>query len=198
MFVVISGLSICRTFVPDQVAARNSLLQLDSLLTSSPLLEHLSLSLVFQLLSSHYQCPSEYIGDLPQPIAYRYIMICGHTIHSCRSLRKRDVSKFQIQLCISLFCMLIVFVSGIARTSVYGGCVTVSVLIHYFTLVAWMWMGALAMHMYKKLVIVFIKTTTRYIIAVSIICWCKFTVARTNLPIDYLYLFYLQRCRLFQ
>lgn len=76
--------------------------------------------------------------------------------------------------------MLIVFVSGIARTSVYGGCVTVSVLIHYFTLVAWMWMGALAMHMYKKLVIVFIKTTTRYIIAVSIICWCKFTVARTN------------------
>ena len=119
-------------------------------------------------------------------------MICGYTIYSCRSLRKRDISKFQIQLCISLFCMLIGFVSGIDQTSVYGGCVTVSVLIHYFTLVAWMWMGALAMHMYKKLVIVFINTTTRYIIAVSIVCWCKFTVARINCQqnVDYVSLLF--------
>ena len=44
--------------------------------------------------------------------------------------------------------MLIVFVSGIDQTRVYGGCVTVSVLVHYFTLVMWMWMGAEAVHMY--------------------------------------------------
>ena len=71
--------------------------------------------------------------------------------------------------------MLIVFVSGIDRgTSVYGGCVAVSVLIHYFTLVIWMWMGALAVHMYQKLVVVFVHITTRYIIIASIVCWCKF------------------------
>ena len=91
-----------------------------------------------------------------------------------RKLRQRDATKFQIQLCISLFFMLAVFVSGIDRTSVYGVCVTVSVLIHYLTLVTWMWMGALAVHMYQKLVIVFVHISTRYIIAVSFVCWRKF------------------------
>ena len=90
-----------------------------------------------------------------------------------RKLRQRDVSKFQIQLCISLFFMLIVFASGINRTRVYGVCVTMSALIHYFTLVTWMWMGALAVNMYQKLVIVFVHISTRYIIAVSLVCWCK-------------------------
>ena len=50
----------------------------------------------------------------------------------------------------------------------------VSVLIHYFTLVAVMWMGAEAVLMFKKLVIVFVRITTRYIVAVSLVCWCKF------------------------
>ena len=90
-----------------------------------------------------------------------------------RKLRKRVVSKFHIQLCIALFCMLIVFVSGINRTHKYGGCVAVSALIHYFTLVTWMWMGADAVLMFRKLVFVFVQVTTRYIIAVSLVCWCK-------------------------
>ena len=51
---------------------------------------------------------------------------------------------------------------------------TVSVLIHYFTLVAVMWMGAEALLMFQKIVIVFVRITTRYIIAVSIICWGLF------------------------
>ena len=48
---------------------------------------------------------------------------------------------------------------------------TVSVLIHYFTLVAVMWMGAEAVLMFQKIVIVFARTSTRYIIAISLICW---------------------------
>ena len=91
-----------------------------------------------------------------------------------RKLCQRDVSKFQIQFCVSLFFMLIVFASGINRTQVYGVCVTMSALIHYFTLVTWMWMGSLAVNMYQKLVIVFVHISTRYIIAVSLVCWCKF------------------------
>ena len=92
----------------------------------------------------------------------------------CRKLRDRDVSKFHIQLCTALFCLLLVFVSGIQQTSVYGGCVTVSVLIHYFTLVTWMWMGTEAMIMFQKVVIVFFRITTKFIVAVSFICWCKY------------------------
>ena len=59
-------------------------------------------------------------------------------------------------------------------TDPYGGCVTVSVLVHYFTLVAVMWMGAEALLMFQKLVIVFTQITTKLIICVSIICWSKY------------------------
>ena len=69
--------------------------------------------------------------------------------------------------------MLIVFVVGINRVSVRVGCITVGVLIHYFTLVSWMWMGAEAVMMFQKLVIVFTNTTWKYILLVSIICWGK-------------------------
>ena len=93
-----------------------------------------------------------------------------------RRLRKRDASKFHVQLCIAMFCMLLVFLTGVQRTSVYGGCVTVSLLIHYFTLVTVMWMGAEAVLMFQKLVIVFVRITTKYLVIVSFICWCKYCV----------------------
>ena len=97
-----------------------------------------------------------------------------------RKLRERDATKYHIQLCIALFCMLIVFVSGIDRadeSEPYAGCVVVSVLIHYFTMVAVMWMGAEAVLMFQKLVIVFVRITTKFIIAVSLVCWCKYLQA---------------------
>ena len=68
---------------------------------------------------------------------------------------------------------MIVFVCGIDQTSVYGGCVFVSVLIHYFTLAAVMFMGAEAVFMFQKLIIVFGQTSTKFFVAVSLICWCE-------------------------
>ena len=59
-------------------------------------------------------------------------------------------------------------------TDPYGGCVTVSILVHYFTLVAVMWMGAEALLMFQKLVTVFYKITTKFVVSVSIICWSKY------------------------
>ena len=99
--------------------------------------------------------------------------MCTHcTLY--RKLCQQDASKFHLQLCIALFYMLIVFVVGIDKTSMYGGCLTVSVLIHYFALVSVMWIGAEAVLMFQELVIVFGQTTTRFIVAVSLVCWCKF------------------------
>ena len=89
-----------------------------------------------------------------------------------------------MQLCLALLGMLLV---GIDRTEVFEGCVTVSVLIHYFTLVAVMWMGAEALLMFQKLVIVFVQITTRYIIIVSLVCWCKLTIEIANQK-TYLYI----------
>ena len=59
-------------------------------------------------------------------------------------------------------------------TDPYGGCVMVSILVHYFTLVAVMWMGAEALLMFQKLVVVFTRVTTKYMVYVSIICWSKY------------------------
>lgn len=90
-----------------------------------------------------------------------------------RKLRQRNTTVSHIQLCIALFCLLLVFVVGIDQTEVYDGCVTVSVLIHYFTLVAVMWMGAEAALLLLKLATVF-TITIKHIVAISFICWRKF------------------------
>ena len=67
--------------------------------------------------------------------------------------------------------MLVVFAAGIEKTEQYAGCVVVSVLIHYFSLVAVMWMGAEAVLMFRKLVIIFGEITISYMVIVSFICW---------------------------
>ena len=59
---------------------------------------------------------------------------------------------------------------------VYGGCIVVSILIHYFSLVSVMWMGAEALLMFQKLVIVFMRITKKFIIIISLICWCKLPI----------------------
>ena len=125
----------------------------------------------------------------PVPMVKRCYESINYAPH-CRKLRQRDVSKFHIQLCVAQFCLLIVFVSGIEPKYTQGGCVTASVLIHYFTLVFWMWMGAVAVLMFQKLVIVFVNITVRYIVAVSLTCWCKLKVPKLKsfrLPVPIIY-----------
>ncbi len=85
----------------------------------------------------------------------------------------RDSSKFRVQLCTAMSCMLVVFVVGIERTEVRAVCVAVSALLHYFTLVSVMWMAAEALLMFQKLVIVFSQTSTKYIVILSLVCWRK-------------------------
>ena len=104
-------------------------------------------------------------------------MILVLTLPLYRKFRERDVTIFHVQLCIALFCLLIIFVCGINRTAIYGACVAVSDLIHYFTLVAVMFMGAEAVLMFQKLVLVFGPTSTKFFVTVSLICWRKCTTA---------------------
>ena len=88
-----------------------------------------------------------------------------------RKLRQRDNAKLHVQLASALTCMLVVFIVGINRTENRAGCVTVGVFLHYFLLVSWMWMGAEALLLFQKVVIVFVKVTTKYLIIISIVCW---------------------------
>ena len=83
-----------------------------------------------------------------------------------RTIREKDISKSHIQLCSALLCMymltlILVVLSAKRFDTIYGGCVTLSLLVHYFTLAAVMWMGAEALLMFQKLVIVFVRITTK-------------------------------------
>ena len=86
--------------------------------------------------------------------------------------------------------MLLVFVSGVERAAgVYGGCVLVSVLIHYFSLAAVMWMGAEAVLMFHKLVLVFKSVTKKAIIITSITCWSELCCVHSS---EFIATYYVQ------
>ena len=83
------------------------------------------------------------------------------------------MTKFHLQLCLALLGMLVVFLVGIERTEKEFVCTLMSLLIHYFTLAAVFWMGAEAVLMFQKLIIVFGTITTRHIVIASLLSWCK-------------------------
>ena len=91
----------------------------------------------------------------------------------CRKMRQRDVTKFHFQLAIAMFCLLLIFMIGIGRKENEIVCTAMSALIHYFTLATVFWMGAEAVLMFQKIIIVFGEITVKYFVTVSLICWCK-------------------------
>ena len=114
----------------------------------------------------------------------KYHFVTSHHF-SLRRLRQKDTSKYHIQLSLANLLMLILAFMVIALsaenvTVLYGGCVTVSVLVHYFTLVAVMWMGAEALLMFQKLVIVFSRITKKFIFSISVICWSEFSFSHAK------------------
>ena len=96
-----------------------------------------------------------------------------YTTDLFRKIRQRDASKFHVQLSIAIFLMLLFVLVGLDRTETEIGCTIMSLFIQYFTLATVFWMGAEALLMYKKLIIVFGKITVKYIVIVSLVCWCK-------------------------
>ena len=100
----------------------------------------------------------------------------------CRKIRQKEASKFHIQLCIAMFFMLLFFLIGIDRTESEVGCTISSLLIQYFTMASVAWMGAEAVLMFHKLIIVFGHL---HLVIISIVAWGKlsgmvltFTISR--------------------
>ena len=67
---------------------------------------------------------------------------------------------------------------GIGRNENEIVCTAMSALIHYFTLATVLWMGAEAVLMFQKLIIVFGNITVKYFVIVSLICWRKFLTSK--------------------
>ena len=69
--------------------------------------------------------------------------------------------------------MMLFFLIGIERTDDEIGCTFCSLMIQYFTMASVAWMGAEALLMFQKLIIVFGHVETKQIIIISVITWCK-------------------------
>lgn len=84
-------------------------------------------------------------------------MIFFFSILDHRKLRKDQIAaKILLHLCVSLLCVLIVFVAGVERGRMAeDACRIVAALIHYFLLVAFLWMLIEAYFMYQAFVKVF-------------------------------------------
>ncbi len=103
----------------------------------------------------------------------------------------------RIQFCLSVALMLVAFVCGIARVEIFALCVSMSALIHYFTLVAMMWMAAEAVLMFQKLISA-TKTSVAYFVIASLICWCKLVDLLFISKKLMLLIFFFLQCYLFQ
>ena len=70
--------------------------------------------------------------------------------------------------------LLIVFLTGIERTPNTRNCRAVAVLLHYFILTTFFWMGAEATNLYQMFVKVFqTRSQKEFLIRASIIAWGK-------------------------
>ncbi|KFO55756.1 G-protein coupled receptor 64, partial [Corvus brachyrhynchos] len=88
-------------------------------------------------------------------------------------IRRDYPSKILIQLCAALLLLNLVFLldSWIALYDTRGLCIAVAVLLHYFLLVSFTWMGLEAFHMYLALVKVFNTYVRKYILKFCIVGW---------------------------
>ena len=85
-----------------------------------------------------------------------------------RKIRQKEASKVHAQLCIAIFFMLLFFLIGIDRTENEIACTFFSLVIQYFTMASVAWMGAEAVLMFHKLIIVFGHI---HMLLISIITW---------------------------
>ena len=98
-----------------------------------------------------------------------------------RDVRKKDTSKFHIQLALSILLRLTVeSVNFIIALSMKGTlklnpvvCIIISALDHYLLIAQLMWMAAEGVLLCQKVFCVFKKTTTLYLFIVSFVCWGK-------------------------
>ena len=91
-----------------------------------------------------------------------------------RKPRSKLPGKILISLSTSLMLLLIVFLTGIERTSNTRNCRAVAALLHYFILTTFLWMGAEAANLYQMFVKVFqTRSQKAFLIQASIIAWGK-------------------------
>ncbi|XP_069468904.1 adhesion G-protein coupled receptor G4 [Ambystoma mexicanum] len=88
-------------------------------------------------------------------------------------LRKDNPSKILMNLCTALLMLNLIFLlnNWLSSFNNYGLCISAAVLLHYFLLVSFTWMGLEAVHMYFALVKVFNVYIPNYILKFCAVGW---------------------------
>jgi len=76
-----------------------------------------------------------------------------------------------VNLSVAMLCSSILFLVGIERVESYGGCIVVSVLLHYFILVSFMWMLVEGVLQYLRFVKVLGTYIPKFMIKSMIPAW---------------------------
>ena len=81
-------------------------------------------------------------------------------------------------LCLAILLFLIIFVSGIESVESESTCVTVAAMLHYFVLVAVIWMGAEAFHLFVAVVLDSLpgELGGAFVLKCAVVAWGKFVV----------------------
>ena len=91
-----------------------------------------------------------------------------------RKLRKKLPPKLLMSFCVSLLALLIVFWTGVDKSSHKIGCQVVAALLHYFILTTFFWMGVETANMCRMFVMVFQRgSQKRFLLKSSLVAWCK-------------------------
>uniref|UniRef100_A0A8D2LG16 G-protein coupled receptors family 2 profile 2 domain-containing protein n=1 Tax=Varanus komodoensis TaxID=61221 RepID=A0A8D2LG16_VARKO len=100
----------------------------------------------------------------------------GDLLFRSRKLREDYPARILINLCFALLMLNLTFLvnSWLASFQKRGLCITTAVVLHYFLLVTFSWMGLEAIHMYGALVKVFNTYITNYILKFAIVGWGKY------------------------
>lgn len=78
-----------------------------------------------------------------------------------------------LNLCLSLLFSLVVFLGGIEQVDDEGTCVAMGALLHYFVLVAVLWMGIEAFHMFVNIVLDRLpgELGKKFVLKCAIVAW---------------------------
>ena len=107
---------------------------------------------------------------------FLFVLILLLDIYFCRHLRKGRAQQTLINLAVSLLCFLIVFIVGIEQTHDFYGCIVVAALLHYFILVAFMWMLIEGILQYLRFVKVLGTYVPYFILKSAVAAWGELTL----------------------
>eukprot|EP00794_Sanderia_malayensis_P007942 gene7942-8797_t len=135
----------------------------------------------FAAMMDVYAKTSKACGDHGKALSYISVVGCFISLIGLfltiltyaifRRLRREIAAKIMLQLCFAIFVVIVLFLTGLERTKEPIVCLAIGISLHYFTLVAFMWMFMEAVFMYHAFVIVWPPRENNDLLKCTLAAW---------------------------